>query len=161
MNLKHLIVCQFDGCKLILQNPVALPCGDSLCQHHLETMANDQFECCFCNRIHKIPEDGFSINKTINQLVENYFEMDPLRKQIKESLNKLNEIIYEHEKLDPEGYIFDHIGEIVNRVDLHREELIKEINEKYDEIIKQLKEGQIISEGEKIYVFRRKYICIL
>ena len=139
LELESLVVCQFDGCKMVYQNPVSLTCGNSLCQLHLEKLANDQFECYFCKSIHKIPENGLSVNKTVNQLVQYYNEINPLRREIKESFTKLNDIINEHEKLDPEGYIFDNVGEVINRVDLHREELIKEINEKYDEIIKQLK----------------------
>ena len=137
MNLKDL-VCQFEGCKLILEHPVTLPCGYSLCKKHLDHF-NHQFDCLFCNKKHQMPDYGLSINTTINQFIQNYFEMDPLRKQIKDSFNNLNKLIHEYEKLNPQSYINDYIEVIINKVDIHREELIQEIHKKSNEIIKQLK----------------------
>ena len=137
------LVCQFEECKMILQNPITLPCGESLCLKHLESF-NDQFKCFLCDEEHQMPKNGFKINKTINLLLENYFESNPLRNEIRESFNRLNQLICDYETLDPEGYIFDYIRELINRVDLHREELLKEINDKSDQIIKQLKDKEQI-----------------
>ena len=149
MNLEHLIVCQFEGCKMIFEHPVTLPCGYSLCKKHLIEY-DEKFECSFCHDQHQIPNNGFSTNKTIDLLLESFFEIDPLRKEIRTSFDKLNEIIYEYEKFDPEGYIFDNAGDIINKVDLHREELIKEINEKYDEMITRLKDKD---KNQRKYVY--------
>jgi WD40 repeat protein len=66
------------------------------------------------------------------------FESHQLRNEIKESLIKLNQLIEDYEIIDAKIYIFDYIGEIINRIDLHREELLQEINQISDEIIKQL-----------------------
>jgi len=52
------IVCQYDRCKLILENPITLPCGNSICQHHLEGIS-EKFDCMFCNEEHQIPKNGF------------------------------------------------------------------------------------------------------
>ena len=65
-----------------------------------------------------------------------------MRKEAKESLSKLNDIIYDYDQIDPEGYIFDYIGLILNRVDLHRDEMIDEIIVKSKEMIKQLKDKE-------------------
>ena len=99
MNLQALVTCRFDDCKMIFQNPVTLPCGYSLCEQHL-TEYDDKFECSFCHDQHQIPKNGFSTNKTIDLLLESFFEIDPLRKEIRTSFDKLNEIIYEYEKFD-------------------------------------------------------------
>ena len=138
MNIEALI-CQFDGCKMLLHNPITLHCGNSLCQHHLDTFKN-QFKCFFCDEKHQIPKNGFQINKSINLMLNSFIEMDPLRKEIKESFEDLNKLICDYEKLDPDGFIFEYIGDVINNVCLHRDELIKEINAKSDEIIKILKE---------------------
>ena len=143
MNVESLVECQFDECKMIFENPITLPGGNSLRSQHLERY-NDKFECIFCKHVHNIDENGFFTNSIINQLIAKYLEMDPLRREATSSFNKLNEIINEYEKLDPEGYIFDYIREIINNIDLHREELVKEINEKSDEMIKLLKEKENI-----------------
>ena len=151
MNVESLVVCQYDGCNMIFQDPITIPCGNSLCKKHLEKFV-DKFECNFCQQVHRIPENGFFTSHIINQIVDKYFESDPLRREIKSLFDTLNSIIYENEKLDPEEYVFDHIREIINKVDLHREELIKEINHKSDEIINKLKERekQCISNATKL-----------
>ena len=155
MNLNDL-VCQFEGCKLILEHPVTLPCGYSLCKKHLDHF-NHQFDCLFCNKKHQMPDYGLSINTTINQFIQNYFEMDPLRKQIKDSFNNLNKLIHEYEKLNPQSYINDYIEEIINKVDIHREELIQEIHKKSNEIIKQLKMRE---EELKLNAFKVEKVCV-
>ena len=126
---------------MFFEHPVILPCGESLCQKHLEEV-NQIFTCYFCNEEHQIREDGYKINKTINMLMNIFLEIDPLRKEVYATFDKLNKLIGDYEKIDPESYIFDNLREVINKVDLHREELIKEINEKYDEIIKRLKEKE-------------------
>ena len=148
MNLKAL-VCQYDGCKLILEHPVTLPCGYSLCKNHLDQF-NHKFECFFCKKEHQIPDDGFAINHTFNMIIDSYFDMDSLRKQIKYSFNKLNEILYEYENINPECYIYDYIRDIINKVDLHREQLIKDIHERSDKIINQLQEKEQLCQANAI-----------
>ena len=138
MSLQQSLVCKYDGCKMIFQNPILLPCGQSICQHHMNTF-NDKFKCIFCDDVHQIPMDGFEINQKINKLMNSYYETDALRKEIKESFDELNNLISDYEKISPEGFICDHIREMINDVDIHREELIKEIQEKSNEIIKKLK----------------------
>ena len=63
-------------------------------------------------------------------------------KKIKQMLDDLTETINNYEKFDSDVYIYDYFAELRNKVDLHREELVKEINERSDEIIKRLKEKQ-------------------
>ena len=61
--------------------------------------------------------------------------LNPLRKKIKLSFEELSESIDDYEKIDPEGFVYDYFGEIRNKVDLHREELKKEVDQKSDEIL--------------------------
>ena len=136
MDLKEL-KCQYKDCELILENPVTLLCGNTLCRQHLDEF-EIKFKCPFCHKQHSVPEDGFFVNESIEQEIERFYQSDPLRKKVKESLIKLNDIIYDYEKIDPECYVFDYIGEIVNRIDLHREELIEEIAKIIEKIIMSL-----------------------
>ena len=135
------LICELDCCKLILENPVTLLCGNTLCKEHFDKF-NDKFICYFCKKEHQVPEDGFVINKTTNNIINNYINMNPLRKKIKESFEELSESIEEYEKIEPDGYVFDYFSDKRNKVDLHREELKKEIDQKSDEIIQQLKEKE-------------------
>ena len=135
------LICELDCCKLILENPVTLLCGNTLCKAHLEKF-KDKFICYFCKKEHQVPEDGFVINKTTNKIINDYFRLNPLRKKIKESFEELSESIEEYEKIEPDGYVFDYFSDKRNKVDLHREELKKEIDQKSDEIIKMLFEKE-------------------
>ena len=132
MNIDAL-VCQFNECKNIFLNPVALPCGNSLCQQHIDQF-NDKFNCLFCNKEHQIPNDGFGINKSINMLLESYFEMNPLRKKIQDSFVHLDTLIKVYERINPDTFVSNYFEDLKNRINLHQQELIKEINKKSNEL---------------------------
>ena len=135
------LVCKFKDCNLIYEKPITLPCGNSLCKHHLDHV-DQPFVCQFCKEEHQIPQNGFAINKTIIQLIETNVQFIELRKEIDQSFDNLNTIIEDYESIDSEGYVYDHFAEIRNQVDLHREQMKKQIDDKSDEIIKQLKEKE-------------------
>ena len=41
------LTCKYNDCDLIYERPVTLSCGNTLCQHHLKEMINDQtLKCC-------------------------------------------------------------------------------------------------------------------
>jgi hypothetical protein len=143
--------CQYEDCGLILENPVTLLCGNNLCLKHLEGLET-KFKCFFCPKQHTVPEDGFCVNKTIEQMIENFYQSDPLRKKIKEAFDSLNETFKDYKCIDPDVYIYDYFAEIRNKVDLHKEELIKEIIERSEKIIKELteKEQKCKSDAAKI-----------
>ena len=98
--------CQFEDCGLILEKPVTLLCENTVCQQHLDEFET-KFKCQFCHKQHSVPEEGFFVNEEIERNIENFYQSDPLRKEARESFNKLNDIIYDYEKIDPQGYIFD------------------------------------------------------
>ena len=141
MNLEAL-VCEYEGCNLIYEHPVTLPCGSSLCKQHLEKFKKNKFKCFFCSVTHHIPEDGFSLNKAMTKMIDSHFKLDPLRKKVTESFENLTDSIKKYEDIEPEVYIDGYFYEIRNKVDLHREELKKDIDDKSDEIIRILKEKE-------------------
>ncbi len=53
MNLEAL-VCEYEGCNLIYENPVTLTCGNSLCLQHLEKF-DEKLKCPFCFDEHQVP----------------------------------------------------------------------------------------------------------
>ena len=135
------LICEYDCCKLILENPVTLVCGNNLCKEHLDKFS-DKFICYICKEEHLIPANGFVINNTMAKMVNKYINFNPLRKKIKESYDELSDSIENYEKVDPDSYVFDYFSEIRNKVDLHREELKKEIDHISDQIIQDLKERE-------------------
>ena len=147
----HSLKCQFNECGSILEKPVALPCGHTLCLEHLN--ANEtKFKCFLCNEEHLIPKNGFRVNKTIEQIVERYHQSDPMRKRIKASFDELNESFKEYEDIDLDVYVYDYFADIRNKVDLHRDELIKVIVERSEEILKQLKEKEEKCKSNRVKI---------
>ncbi len=101
--------CRFGECGLILENPVRLLCGNNVCREHLDEF-DTKFKCPFCHKQHSIPQGGFYVNEKIELKIQTIYQSDPLRKEAKESYNKLNEIINNYEKInDPDGYISNYI----------------------------------------------------
>ena len=98
--------CQYEDCGLILENPVRLLCGNTLCRQHLDEYET-KFKCPFCHKQHSVPEDGFFVNQEIEQMIKNYYQSNPLRKEIKDALSKLNEIVYDYDHIDPQSYIIN------------------------------------------------------
>ena len=92
-------VCEYKDCKLILECPVTLSCGNSLCQKHLEN-CSDTFSCFFCDENHHKPINGFVINKSMAKIVDNYFEMDPIKSEIRKLLNTLTDAIKNYDQIE-------------------------------------------------------------
>ena len=52
------------------------------------------FQCFFCQEQHTMPENGgFVINKSMVKMIESHYELNPLKKMIKDSVNKFNQLI--------------------------------------------------------------------
>ena len=87
-----------------------------------------------------MPEnDGFAINISMVKMIDSHYELNLLKKMIKDSINKLNQLIQEYQNIHSDVFIYDTFADIRNKVDLHREKLIEEINKIYHEIINELK----------------------
>jgi hypothetical protein len=135
---KDFCICELENCELFIENPIILPCGSTICQEHVENESK-KFDCEICKKEHFIPEEGFPINKFAYKLMESGFYLNKTQKKIKDSFEKLEQKIEEHENLNSENLIYDYYSNIRNQVDLHREQLIDEIIKRSEEIIKQLK----------------------
>ena len=133
--------CEFKDCKSIYENPITLPCGNSICSKHLDQY-DQKFVCQFCQDEHVIPKQGFAINKSIIKLINNFNESNKMRKKIKDVFENVNKLINSYENIDSDSFVSDYFSEIRNQADLHREELIKEINARHEVIINQLKEKE-------------------
>jgi WD40 repeat protein len=135
------LICEYKDCCLILENPITLSCGFTLCQKHLEKFS-DNFECFFCDKVHQMPNEGFGVNRSLNKIIDAYFENDPLKQKIRKSFENLSESIDNYLSIIPDAYVYDYFEKIRNKLDLHREELFKEITERSDEMLNQLKDKE-------------------
>ena len=132
-------VCGLKDCKLFLDQPINLPCGFMICQKHINNEIKS-FKCEFCNEEHTIPENGFYINKKLADFIQSKLHLTGQHKEASDMFDRLDELISRKDTIDPTEYVYDYFKNLRNRVDLHREVMINEINIKSDEFINKLKE---------------------
>ena len=116
MNNEINFACQFNDCRLLLQNPITLPCGYTLCNDHLNEI-EDSFACWFCNRQHSRPEHGFSVNIILNNLISN---LNQAQNGAKEVLDKLVSTIKDYEIINS-AFIYDYFFDVKTEFDINRE----------------------------------------
>ena len=64
-----LLICRFEDCGLILENPVRLLCDNNIGREHLDWFVI-KFKCPFCHKQHSVPEEGFFVNEEIIQKIK-------------------------------------------------------------------------------------------
>jgi hypothetical protein len=141
--------CKF--CDKILENPIILPCQETICEK--DTYEN--LNCKFCFNEHIKPENGFPEDKTMKMLIDlqinkiDFGKIFPRYDICKEKLHLLNSEIKQLESLEtsPNDYIYDYFEKIINQVDLKREELKETIDSYSDQLIKEIKTAQLECEN--------------
>ena len=145
--VKNLFDCE--QCNQLLVDPITLPCGYSVCKRHLdELLVNapkemNKFECELCEKNHCFPEDGFAINRRIQNGLDIKLNSLKLNSVYEECKKKINEAKYQIQKIeilekDPENYVFEYFEELKRQVDLRREELKLRLDECSDQIIESI-----------------------
>ena len=145
--IKNLFDCEL--CNQLLVDPVALPCGYSVCKRHLDALLKNtpkqinEFECELCKKKHYIPEDGFAINKRIQNALNiklSTLKLNPVYEECKTEINEAKNNIQLIENLDkdPENFIYEYFLELKRQVDLRREKLKLELDNYSDEIIQSI-----------------------
>lgn len=137
----HLIECKI--CDDTFQEPVTLPCCHNICKKH-ETVGK-KISCPECNEIHEIPTNGFPPNLLARDLLNRKFdclELGPEHNEAIRTYMQLKDLIDEFKLLrDNSGLaVTKAFDDIRNKVDLHREEAKKKIDDDALELIKELDE---------------------
>jgi len=148
--VKNLFDCE--QCNQLLVVPVTLPCGYSVCKRHLDEKLESsskkiKLDCELCEEKHFIPENGFAINKRIQNALNiklNSLKLNPVYDECKQEINDAENNIQNIENLDkdPENYIFDYFEELKRQVDLRREQLKLQLDNSSDEIIQSIESAK-------------------
>ena len=140
MNIGKKLTCKY--CNKVYNEPITLPCGDSICKQHVHDLLaiddTNTFLCPFCNE--RNSNQNLRVNKTIQELLDaevHKFELDPKYERIlssfKTEIRNLEVILN-----DPESVIYDEIKELKRQVDLNREELKSQIDKLANDVIQKL-----------------------
>lgn len=69
VKMKRYLDCDF--CQELLVDPVEIPCDNIICKRHVDDSLNrkakqkNMFECVLCKEDHRIPRNGFEVNKRL------------------------------------------------------------------------------------------------
>jgi hypothetical protein len=138
--IKQVITCKL--CQSILDEPVLLPCGETVCRKHTIEISNNT--CRFCDKVHVLKgSEQFPANKAFQVLLEfkiKELDFGPNHKKASELVNKLNHFINDYNSLieQPDEYISEYFSKQRNNVDLAREKLILKINQTSDGLISKI-----------------------
>ena len=147
---KELFKCGF--CQKIFEDPVFLPCLESVCRAHSEDVCAEP--CLFCDQKHSVPEEGFVSDKRTKKMLE--LEVNKISLQ-SESYDQCKKAIDEIATLnsyvdsilqDPKNFIYEYFSELKNKVDLKKESLSADLNNWYEKIIDEINQAQSRCEEE-------------
>ena len=146
--IKGLFDC--DICNNLLVDPISLPCGNNVCDHHLKLLVLEKSLVCeICKGKHHVPEEGhFIVNKQIKKALE--FELNNLKvsfpayNECKVKMEYAKESLGQIEALEKnsESYIYEYFSNTKRKVDIRRESLKAEIDDYSDGLIKSLDTAQ-------------------
>ena len=141
LSLKNLLNCKF--CSNVLQEPVILPCGQTLCKIHSEEISKK--ECFVCSEINTIPDyNGFPNNDLVQAQLEmklNLLNIDLFHfNNCQEMFQDLNKRVKETESVrnDSDNYVYEYFAELRRQVDLRRDTIINSVQEYSNKMIEQI-----------------------
>ena len=122
-NVSNFMKCKV--CSKLLMSPVTLPCGSTICGIHVKTLIlnKNNFQCQVCFMEHHHPDDGFSVNKIIQSLIEAKFDQINLnigpRGEAQKECRRLKLELDELEKLiETPISISDKFDKLINKIDI-------------------------------------------
>lgn len=151
MSEKSDFVCAF--CSRILKNPINLPCGDSLCKHHLNdssSLKDNSIKCMVksCKRkfnLDRYKLDDFAPNNTVKNLLEKETHLSEKEKTLKKKMldifKEFKESAHEYRqsKLSINSLCHDRFQEIYQQLEVQRQNLKELIDLIYWEMLREAK----------------------
>lgn len=149
--VKNLYDC--DQCNQLMVDPVTIACGYSICKRHLDEQLKDNsnerhsIRCELCHKKHSVPEEGFVVNKHIQNALDiklNTLKLNPVYDECKKVIEEVRfkVITMETMEKDPENYTYEFFEEIKRQVYLRREDLKMRIDNCCEDIIQSINKTQ-------------------
>jgi hypothetical protein len=132
------------NCRNILDSPVSLPCGHTICKKHTVDVQNALLLCHKCGTEHQIPASGsFPQIEALTRIIEAQIASLDLGKEhndAKQTCLQLDELLtsIEHILSDPFNFVYDAIDYLKNVVQLKGDEAKLEIDRKMSRIFTKL-----------------------
>ncbi len=134
--MKSQLTCSY--CSKIFKDPILLPCEDLICRGHLserDVIKQNKIKCKACNAEFEAKNNEFKSNEAISKLIDSHSHLNEtemsFKRELEESLRQFFEFYEEFNQyrtnLDMD--VFEHFQEMRFKIDQHREELKKKIDD--------------------------------
>ncbi len=131
--IKTILSCKL--CEKILDRPVILPCGETVCGKHEEQFkSRETARCKICDKDHELGEsENFITNKVVECFLAGEISRLDFGENYKQAFKLLTELNdaqanYDEIKGTSEGILLEKCQAMRNKVDLIREEIIQKVN---------------------------------
>jgi hypothetical protein len=127
-------------CNRVLETPILLPCGDSICQKHIINADHKEYCCRLCHTIIRTQERVFPINKALAKIINTRIQKIKLTSEYEyaySSCKKLKRVVDDFNLLRQKPYHFiDQVIEpLVAETNVIREDFKRKIDAKADELV--------------------------
>jgi hypothetical protein len=158
LKYKSQLTCS--NCSKIFQDPIVLPCEDTICRQHLserDVLKENKIKCNKCKQDFQVKDNQFKSNEELTQIIESQYHLIDEEISLKQQLEVSIKIFFEfydkfiQNKTQLESDVFEHFHEMRFKVDEQREELKKRIDDIALELIDKIKksEGIYLSQLEE------------
>ena len=136
LKLKSHLTCSY--CSRIFRDPILLPCGDSICREHLSDrgiLKGNKIKCNRCTEEFGVKNNQFKSNEALKHSIESHSYLSNEEKSVKQKLEESIRQFFQfcdefsQNKSQHEADIFEHFHEMRFKIDEHREELKKRIDD--------------------------------
>jgi hypothetical protein len=131
-------------CRDVLKSPVILPCGHAICNQHVQENTKE-IDCSVCNSTHAVPTSGGGFTRILafESLLNVNIQKAKFCPQYEDSYKSLKEFEAKCDEFkslhkDPVYFVGETIRELKIQTDLLREEFKLKIDQKADQLIKEL-----------------------
>jgi hypothetical protein len=139
-SIKSILNCKF--CVRILENPVILPCGETICDKHDESFrVKETAKCPICDEYHTLGEsERFLANKGFERLLATEISKLELGEDYREAAKLLDELnnlksVYDEMGSNTEDLVGEKFLAMRRKVDLIRDEIIQKVHDCSEKII--------------------------
>lgn len=141
--IKSVIRCS--DCNCVLQRPVTLPCGQTVCEKHIiiSDLPKQTYSCKNCDQQHRIIQGTLGINKAIDKLIQANIQNINLGLEYNQATQcsiELDNLIHKIETLKRDPYSFYHEIKcnLKSKTELLRDEYKQKIDKKTNDMLRDL-----------------------
>ena len=153
-SLKDVLVCKFDGCNQVYNDPRFLPCGNRTCAAHVDKMmvnsnydinfdARKMIKCHFCEEMHSFPKNakGFPVDENIPLLLNINYGKE--HSAAKKCFSEVTQLIDKLTNIDKEGFVIDYFERVEADIELEKEVNVQKLLAFYQKLVDEVHERKV------------------